>query len=79
MLIALYWRKKYVDHFRWCFFKSYFGNCSIRKEKNIDCLAIVRGEEYSELNPLLTLAKEYGMNFVLFQEKSTQKEMIIIT
>ena len=33
------------------------------KKKNIDCLAIVRGEEYFELNPLLTLAKEYGMKF----------------
>ena len=43
------------------------------KKKNIDCLAIVRGEEYSELNPLLTLAKEYGMNFCFVSRKEYAK------
>ena len=50
-------KKKYVDHFWWCFFKSYFGNCSIRKEKNIDCLAIVRGRGILNLIHYLLLQK----------------------
>ena len=43
------------------------------KKKNIDCLAIVRGEEYFELNPLLTLAKKYGMNFCFVSRKEYAK------
>jgi len=70
---ALLEEKNMLITFGGAFSNHILATAAYAKKKNIDCLAIVRGEEYSELNPLLTLAKEYGMNFCFVSRKEYAK------
>ena len=70
---ALLEKKNMLITFGGAFSNHILATAAYAKKKNIDCLAIVRGEEYSELNPLLTLAKEYGMNFCFVSRKEYAK------
>ena len=70
---ALFEKKNMLITFGGAFSNHILATAAYAKKKNIDCLAIVRGEEYSELNPLLTLAKEYGMNFCFVSRKEYAK------
>ena len=70
---ALLKKKNMLITFGGAFSNHILATAAYAKKKNIDCLAIVRGEEYSELNPLLTLAKEYGMNFCFVSRKEYAK------
>ena len=70
---ALLEKKNMLITFGGAFSNHILATAAYAKKKNIDCLAIVRGEEYSELNPLLTLAKEYGMNFCFVSRKEYTK------
>ena len=70
---ALVKKKNMLITFGGAFSNHILATAAYAKKKNIDCLAIVRGEEYSELNPLLTLAKEYGMNFCFVSRKEYAK------
>ena len=70
---ALLEKKNMLITFGGAFSNHILATAAYTKKKNIDCLAIVRGEEYSELNPLLTLAKEYGMNFCFVSRKEYAK------
>ena len=70
---ALLEEKNMLITFGGAFSNHILATAAYAKKKNIDCLAIVRGEEYSELNPLLALAKEYGMNFCFVSRKEYAK------
>ena len=70
---ALLKKKNMLITFGGAFSNHILATAAYAKKKNIDCLAIVRGEEYSELNPLLALAKEYGMNFCFVSRKEYAK------
>ena len=70
---ALLEKKNMLITFGGAFSNHILATAAYAKKKKIDCLAIVRGEEYSELNPLLTLAKEYGMNFCFVSRKEYAK------
>ena len=70
---ALFEKKNMLITFGGAFSNHILATAAYAKKKNIDCLAIIRGEEYSELNPLLTLAKEYGMNFCFVSRKEYAK------
>ena len=70
---ALLEEKNMLITFGGAFSNHILATAAYAKKKNIDCLAIVRGEEYSELNPLLTLAKEYGMNLCFVSRKEYAK------
>ena len=70
---ALLKKKNMLITFGGAFSNHILATAAYAQKKNIDCLAIVRGEEYSELNPLLTLAKEYGMNFCFVSRKEYAK------
>ena len=70
---ALLEEKNILITFGGAFSNHILATAAYAKKKNIDCLAIVRGEEYSELNPLLALAKEYGMNFCFVSRKEYAK------
>ena len=70
---ALLEKKNMLITFGGAFSNHILATAAYAKKKNIDCLAIVRGEEYSELNPLLALAKEYGMNFCFVSRKEYAK------
>ena len=70
---ALLEEKNMLITFGGAFSNHILATAAYAKKKNIDCLAIVRGEEYSELNPLLTLAKEYGMKFCFVSRKEYAK------
>ena len=70
---ALLEKKSMLITFGGAFSNHILATAAYAKKKNIDCLAIVRGEEYFELNPLLTLAKEYGMNFCFVSRKEYAK------
>ena len=70
---ALLEKKNMLITFGGAFSNHILATAAYAKKKNIDCLAIVRGEEYSELNPLLTQAKEYGMNFCFVSRKEYAK------
>ena len=70
---ALLEEKNMLITFGGAFSNHILATAAYAKKKNIDCLAIVRGEEYSELNPLLTLAKEYGTNFCFVSRKEYAK------
>ena len=70
---ALLKKKNMLITFGGAFSNHILATAAYAKKKNIDCLAIIRGEEYSELNPLLTLAKEYGMNFCFVSRKEYAK------
>ena len=70
---ALFEKKNMLITFGGAFSNHILATAAYAKKKNIDCLAIVRGEEYSELNPLLALAKEYGMNFCFVSRKEYAK------
>ena len=70
---ALLKKKNMLITFGGAFSNHILATAVYAKKKNIDCLAIVRGEEYYELNPLLTLAKEYGMNFCFVSRKEYAK------
>ena len=70
---ALLEEKNMLITFGGAFSNHILATAAYAKKKNIDCLAIVRGKEYSELNPLLTLAKEYGMNFCFVSRKEYTK------
>ena len=70
---ALKEKKNMLITFGGAFSNHILATAAYAKKKNIDCLAIVRGEEYSELNPLLTLAKEYGMKFCFVSRKEYAK------
>ena len=70
---ALSEKKNILITFGGAFSNHILATAAYAKKKNIDCLAIVRGEEYFELNPLLTLAKEYGMNFYFVSRKEYSK------
>ena len=70
---ALLKKKNMLITFGGAFSNHILATAAYAKKKNIDCLAIVRGEEYFELNPLLTLAKEYGMKFCFVSRKEYSK------
>ncbi len=70
---ALLEKKNMLITFGGAFSNHILATAAYAKKKNIDCLAIVRGEEYSELNPLLTLAKVYGMKFCFVSRKEYAK------
>ena len=70
---ALFEKKNMLITFGGAFSNHILATAAYAKKKNIDCLAIIRGEEYSELNPLLTLAKENGMNFCFVSRKEYAK------
>ena len=70
---ALLEKKNMLITFGGAFSNHILATAAYAKKKNIDCLAIVRGEEYFELNPLLTLAKEYGMKFCFVSRKEYSK------
>ena len=70
---ALLEEKNMLITFGGAFSNHILATAAYAKKKNIDCLAIVRGEEYSELNPLLAQAKEYGMNFCFVSRKEFAK------
>ena len=70
---ALFQKKNMLITFGGAFSNHILATAAYTKKKNIDCLAIVRGEEYYELNPLLTLAKEYGMKFSFVSRKEYAK------
>tara|TARA_B100000927_G_scaffold2106_1_gene1672 strand:- start:2642 stop:3541 length:900 start_codon:yes stop_codon:yes gene_type:complete len=70
---ALSEKKNMLITFGGAFSNHILATAAYAKKKNIDCLAIVRGEEYFELNPLLTLAKEYGMKLCFVSRKEYAK------
>ena len=70
---ALLEKKNMLITFGGAFSNHILATAAYAKKKNIDCLAIVRGEEYFELNPLLTLAKEYGMKLCFVSRKEYAK------
>jgi len=70
---ALFQKKNMLITFGGAFSNHILATAAYTKKKKIDCLAIVRGEEYYELNPLLTLAKEYGMKFSFVSRKEYAK------
>ena len=70
---ALLEKKNMLITFGGAFSNHILATAAYAKKKNIDCLAIVRGEEYFELNPLLTLAKKYGMKFCFVSRKEYAK------
>ena len=70
---ALTEKKNMLITFGGAFSNHILATAAYAKKKNIDSLAIVRGEEYFELNPLLTLAQEYGMKFCFVSRKEYSK------
>ena len=70
---ALSEKKNMLITFGGAFSNHILATAAYAKKKKIDCLAIVRGEEYFELNPLLTLAQEYGMKFRFVSRKEYAK------
>lgn len=70
---ALVEKKNMLMTFGGAFSNHILATAAYAKKKNMDCHAIIRGEEYFELNPLLTLAKEYGMKFHFVSRKEYAK------
>ncbi len=70
---ALKEKKNMLITFGGAFSNHILATAAYANKKKIDSLAIVRGKEYFELNPLLTHAKKYGMKLCFVSRKEYSK------